>query len=1026
MAPSFVPKEERKRKLEKKAIREAMEEKRKFQAAKKLAEKIAKAYRKDREEKWPWDQHDSTKREVDANKLARDIYLGMKRAEYERAAEIEKRPKKKQGGLKIGRSSTIEGISEAIGNKFKETIQRSRETSEKSATKSAESNKSKESAPKEKNASESRQDRKRRPKTKETGTKERPVEGSRKRRESRASERKATKTATEHSRGGVSDSSGKNVKEKKRRAKGISDTDDRKPHRKGEHVDNSKKRELEIWKPVRDERKGRVYEVKMYRPEIRGVHFRSSEDLRKYIDTELSGMKHLPYFKKMMSDAEGHLKLSAGIGDRKELALSEIRGLSAQTGVPFRTTRNWVYKEGKPSLYALAEDAITKSEAKVILNKLRNWNNGIESVEDVQARFNRHSLGQHIRELKSYERDLEISRRYFRFIESLSEGGLLSDIARRVGINDVTAMNWRDGVYPVLVKRAIELPREVSKADYPLAENKDSADSKPFTRHGGKIRMRRPELNGQTIESLEHLRAIVEADYPGIKHMKGFGKLMHEAGVHLQILGNLGERQYLEYGEVMQLAKQFGVKPYTLRTWVTKENIPKLYHRLRDGVSKSEAMAQIERIRVRNNGLTSIEEFHKRLHTYYLAYKEQTATFYERELALAKRYFKFLALYAAGGSFADIARRAGSPESSVRGWLGGLQPRLIRVIAGVPKELPLPGQKWLPLKFIDGKYPANIIEVPNKIQSHEEIMQVLRQVKPTENEFMRNLNVRYGRRSIEEEFMYLLGAYISDGSSFNKTTLARSIGIRLSKTYPWSFDFGEGLCQSLGACGIYAHRVENTPAKTTYKRTETGVVPIHQNVKFNWASENSPLLHWIHRSCLGYNDTVPKREQPVTADWILNAPFDMRRAVLQGLGDGDGSASVQGNYICISSKNNKQFIEKLIQTFGVKTRLARKDVVTTGMAEAKKAAQIPPFRYAKTRLEASKRMTRRIDAKRRVRDNPLKPKEIEFILSMKREGMTAWKANEAFFDKFGTAIHNEVIKRLYRKSSQRKEKEEKS
>lgn len=694
--------------------------------------------------------------------------------------------------------------------------------------------------------------------------------------------------------------------------------------------------------------------------------------------------------------------------------------------MPFRTIRKWVYKDGRPNLYALAEDAITRSEAEVILNRLRNRNNGIESVEDVQTRFDLHSFGRHVRELKSYERDLELARRYFRFVESLSEGGLLSDMARRVGVNPVTAMNWRDGVYPVHVKRAIELPSEVSKVNHPFAENKDSADSKPVARHGGRIRMRRPELKGQTMESPEHLRAIVDANYLGIKHMKGFSKLMHEACVHLQLLGSLGGKQYLEYGEVMRLAKQFGVKPFTLRTWVTKENIPKLYHRLRDGVSRSEAMAQIERIREQNNGLTTIEEFRKRLHTYYLAHEEQTSTFYKRELALAERYFRFLAVYAEGGSFADIARRAGSPVSSVSGWLDGHQPRLVRVASLIPKEPPLLGHKWLPLKFIDGRYPTNFIEVPNKIQSHEEILSVLKQLKPTENEYMRYLNARYGRRSVEEEFMYLLGAYISDGSSFDKTTLARSIGIRLSKTYPWSFDFGEGLCQALGACGIYAHRVGDTPSKTTYMRTEKGVQIINQAGKHNWASENSPLAHWIHRSCLGYNDTVPKGEQPVSANWIFSAPFHMRRAVLQGLGDGDGSASVQGNYVCISSKNNKQFIQRLLQTFGVKTRITDKDVWTTGMAEAKKAAQIPPFRYAKTRLEASGRMVRRIDAKRRVRDDPLKPEEIKFILSMKREGMTAWEANEAFFDRFGTAINKSVVKRYYHRNSQRMEKREQS
>jgi hypothetical protein len=265
--------------------------------------------------------------------------------------------------------------------------------------------------------------------------------------------------------------------------------------------------------------------------------------------------------------------------------------------------------------------------------------------------------------------------------------------------------------------------------------------------------------------------------------------------------------------------------------------------------------------------------------------------------------------------------------------------------------------------------------------------------------------------------MYLLGAYISDAGVFNKTTIAQSMGIRLSKKYPWSIDFGEGFCQSLGVCGIYAHRIENTPAKTTHIRIKKGNRVVHQAEKLNWASENSSFARWIHQSCLGYVDNIPKRDQRVSADWIFSAPFRMRRAVLQGLGDGDGSASVRGNYICISSKNNKQFVEKLIRSFGVKTRLAENDVFTTGMNEAKQAAQIPPFRYASSRLESSERMVRRIDARRRVRDNPLRPEEIKFIQAMKGKGMTSWEANEAFFNEFGTALNQGVVKRIFRKSS---------
>lgn len=138
----------------------------------------------------------------------------------------------------------------------------------------------------------------------------------------------------------------------------------------------------------------------------------------------------------------------------------------------------------------------------------------------------------------------------------------------------------------------------------------------------------------------------------------------------------------------------------------------------------------------------------------------------------------------------------------------------------------------------------------------------------------------------------------------------------------------------------------------------------------------------------------------------------MRRAVLQGLGDGDGSASVQGNYVCISSKCNKRFIHDLFDSFGIKTRTAPRDVVTTGTDEAKKAALVPPFRYSTERLVASRRIVARIENRRRVREEPLRNKEIGFILNMKHRGLTSWEVSEAFFDEFGSAVDHRTIERV--------------
>ncbi len=131
---------------------------------------------------------------------------------------------------------------------------------------------------------------------------------------------------------------------------------------------------------------------------------------------------------------------------------------------------------------------------------------------------------------------------------------------------------------------------------------------------------------------------------------------------------------------------------------------------------------------------------------------------------------------------------------------------------------------------------------------------------------------------------------------------------------------------------------------------------------------------------------------------------------------------MEGRYLAISSVYNKVFVHKLLNSFSIETRDAPKDVVTSGMLEAKKAAQIPMFRYAKSRLDASNRVIKRVDNRRNTRIEPLKEHEIKFILSMKKKGLSDWETSEAFLDKFGNVIDKRVIKRLYRKFPEKKKK----
>ena len=181
------------------------------------------------------------------------------------------------------------------------------------------------------------------------------------------------------------------------------------------------------------------------------------------------------------------------------------------------------------------------------------------------------------------------------------------------------------------------------------------------------------------------------------------------------------------------------------------------------------------------------------------------------------------------------------------------------------------------------------------------------------------------------------------------------------------------------------------------------------------------MLATVTTACGMLGTTYPEMHGRVLHE-IHDAPLSMRRAFLQGLADGDGSTSVKGRYLAITSVNNKEFIHKLMRSFDIETRYAPKDVVTSGMREAKKAAQIPMFRYAKSRLDASNRMIERIDNRRDTRIEPLEAHETKFILSLKKQGLSDWDTSKAFLDQFGTAIDERLVKRLYRKYLEKRKK----
>jgi len=528
-----------------------------------------------------------------------------------------------------------------------------------------------------------------------------------------------------------------------------------------------KKRTME--NPIKDTKIGTIHEVKVYSPEVRGMQIQSEVELRKFVNEELPGMKHMPNFDKIMNDAIAQINLRKLIGQRNTLSFPEIRELSNQIDVPLRTTRNWTTEFGKPKFYKLAESAITKSEAKIILDRLKASRNGVDSVKELESLLATLYIYDHVKQLKSYNRDMETSRKYLKFLDNLSEGGIVTDIAKRTGVSPLTGRNYTNGQFPHLVKRA----------------------------------------------------------------------------------------------------------------------------------------------------------------------------------------------------------------------------------ADIPSNMPENGWKWIHLPNENRS-----LKVPEKVKDWSHIVKVLDQLIISKDR-LNELSSKYGIHDKETAFMYALGGIISDGSLTSKGPSSR-MTLPLSKKYSWSPLFGNAVSLSLETLGIHAERKsdwkspDNVIMDRGKERTITG--PGFRV----WGSEKHPLLKWVRKSCLGLKSDQTKVENSIDAEWVLSIPRRARRALTQGIADGDGYVSVNSQYAALSTKVNQSLFRKLLRSFNIESSETKKDVRILKTDSILRFAEIEPFKQAISRkndLEELKNLIK--DRKAKDVDSHISKREIDYALDLRSKGKSFGEITKLLYRDFG-------------------------
>lgn len=521
------------------------------------------------------------------------------------------------------------------------------------------------------------------------------------------------------------------------------------------------------------------------------------------------------------------------------------------------------------------------------------------------------------------------------------------------------------------------------------------------------VKMQRVSIRGLIIESDEGLERVIKQQFPSLMEREDYNKLFDSTKSYLALVGLFSNRKSISSKEISELSTSFRIAKEMIEGWLCENRTPKLLVLLDQAISIDEGVNLRADIIQSLNGVTSIEKAQDRFETYYLWEKVQSYPKLEKFVEISKKFFRFLDTLSEGGSITDIARKSGNNKNDITRWTRQRQiPGFVILASKIPSERPEQDFRWLPMKMKTGGIgnPEDFIQVPIRNLTVDNIFKVLHQIEPVESKVMKEHAKEFGELSREHALMYLLGAVVSDGKfQYGKSIASASLTLKASKKYPWGVDFGEGFCYCLERFGI--SRKSKTEGVTCQKN---GTI-----VEFNqWKSEYTPIIVWIENTMLGLRGPKSKNETPIEADWIYSLPHSWKVAFLQGVSDGDGSASLKGQNAAITSKANVDFLVGLLRSVGIEPTSSDIRVFINKKDSIQKLNKFPMFRYASERKENLSQIATLLSSMK----YGISEKTKKLILELDTEGFSSGEITEKLWLEHTIAIRSGTIRSILRKS----------
>ncbi|MDA4120829.1 MAG: helix-turn-helix domain-containing protein [Thaumarchaeota archaeon] len=392
--------------------------------------------------------------------------------------------------------------------------------------------------------------------------------------------------------------------------------------------------------------------------------------------------------------------------------------------------------------------------------------------------------------------------------------------------------------------------------------------------------------------------------------------------------------KYRNRASILKIAEEEGVAPSTISSWMRKVGVV-----LKSG---QHFVAQ-PRIQIPRDLVDLASKNPNDLNAIWDNVFGVRVTHYGLEQF--EKYLRFIRLHQEGKGVEEIAALLGAHRSTVAKWRKGTDMPYLAKIAHVAKEPPQSGWRWLPL-FISagGNEFRNWIQVPASIKSYGDIVDVIKQLQPSELAGVRGKALGVDRCTEFDKrlelFGYLLGFTLGDAGklcSAQERFTSMNLDVQLSQKEKSNERLGELVCLCANTLGIAMDRIaDKQPSGDTLMSEDP-------TPAFRWCSVRSPLIAWMFSVCLGLKAASRTSYDKVEMRWILTTPFNFRKRFIQGLADSDGS--IKGYEFEIASMPNAIFVTELLVSLGLagaRTGYER-GVPTRSRTSASVASRLPVF-----------------------------------------------------------------------------------